>query len=110
VLTKRQQQLLLELLFYKRLLGRDIYKKGIFSTESDQSKQIKELRNFNYIKVDKNKKKKNEKVYTLTKFGKFFSLWLARQENGEHRFRQISKREWGQQFWVNAEGRVIWFQ
>jgi hypothetical protein len=93
------------------MMGRDIYEKKIFSTESDQSKQIKELKIFNYIQVMENDgRKKNEKVYVLTKWGHFFALWLSRQPNSEHRFRQISKKEWGQQFWVNTEGRVIWFQ
>lgn len=110
MLTRKQQEILLELFFYKRLRGVDMIKNGIFSNGGDQARAMKELRIFNYVKVEKLSGKLNERVYTLTTWGRKFSIWLANQPNNEPRFKKLARKEWGSQFWVNTEGRVIWFK
>jgi len=97
MLSKKQQILLMELMLNKRLKGREIYKKGIFSNESDQSKQIRELKSFNYIDIAVSRKSKREAHYSLTKIGKIFTNILALQKNNERRYRKMAK-----------EGSILW--
>lgn len=96
----------MELLFYTRLLGKDIGKKITFSTEADKQNQIRGLKDFGYIHCETYDKKRNEKVFTLTDRGFLFALWIIRQTNSPKRFKQLLKANWGKQFHITKRGII----
>lgn len=94
MITIKQQLLLLEMLWFyisgKKFIDRkEIIKKPIFSNDNDFFKQIKDLKDFGYIKNENYGK--NKIHYKLTMNGWAFANILARQNNTEKRFKNISR-------------------
>lgn len=94
MITKKQQFFLLELLwnYYhgnNRIIRKEILKKPIFSNDNDFFKQIRELKEWEYIENESYDK--NKTYYKLTPNGWAFANIIANQKNTDPKYRKIAK-------------------
>ncbi len=93
MITIKQQFILLELLFHKRLTRKEFHKlnKTLFSIANDSQffKDIKELKEFGYVET--RNYNGNRVFYCLTMNGYAIANILALQNNTDKKFKQIAK-------------------
>lgn len=89
MISLKQQYFLLELLLHGKITRKEIHKKAIFCNDADFFKQVKELKEFDYIKNERYDK--NKIHYRLTLNGYAFANILAMQKNTPKLYRQLAK-------------------